>query len=143
MLFNITNSTAASLPIKLAAARIFAKFKCSYSVAKKAYKVVVYPFLLPVCFFLGIITYFRFLLSYVMTYLMQNSSDRIWNGFMHFHGLVYCFGSVTWLMIGHCRICCRLHYGSLSNWKRHRILDFLGPSKRSARKVSFCSTIQH
>ncbi|KAI5387836.1 hypothetical protein KIW84_073793 [Lathyrus oleraceus] len=39
MLFNIMNSPAASLPIKLAAARIFAKFKCSYSVAKKAYKI--------------------------------------------------------------------------------------------------------
>ncbi|XP_058735210.1 uncharacterized protein LOC131607206 [Vicia villosa] len=39
MLFNIINSPAASLPIKLAAARIFAKFKCSYSVAKKAYKI--------------------------------------------------------------------------------------------------------
>ncbi|XP_050907816.1 uncharacterized protein LOC127121335 [Lathyrus oleraceus] len=39
ILFNIMNSPAASLPIKLAAARIFAKFKCSYSVAKKAYKI--------------------------------------------------------------------------------------------------------
>jgi hypothetical protein len=28
------------LPIKLAAAQVFAKFKSSYSVAKKAYKVV-------------------------------------------------------------------------------------------------------
>jgi hypothetical protein len=34
------NSPAVSLPIKLAAAQVFAKFKSSYSVAKKAYKVV-------------------------------------------------------------------------------------------------------
>lgn len=40
MLFNMMNSPAVSLPIKLAAAQVFAKFKCSYSVANKAYKVV-------------------------------------------------------------------------------------------------------
>ncbi|XP_004505570.1 uncharacterized protein [Cicer arietinum] len=39
MLFNMMNSPAVSLPIKSAAARVFAKFKCSYSVAKKAYKI--------------------------------------------------------------------------------------------------------
>ncbi|CAJ2664987.1 unnamed protein product [Trifolium pratense] len=39
MLFNMMNSPAVSLPIKLAAAQVFAKFKCSYSVAKKAYKI--------------------------------------------------------------------------------------------------------
>lgn len=39
MLFNMMNSPEVSLPIKLAAARVFAKFKCSYSVAKKAYKI--------------------------------------------------------------------------------------------------------
>jgi len=45
MLFNMMNSPEVSLPIKLAAARVFAKFKCSYSVAKKAYKVVALHFL--------------------------------------------------------------------------------------------------
>ncbi|KAK2381133.1 integrator complex subunit protein [Trifolium repens] len=39
MLFNMMNSPAVSLPIKLAAAQVFAKFKSSYSVAKKAYKI--------------------------------------------------------------------------------------------------------
>jgi hypothetical protein len=40
MLFNMMNSPAVSLLIKLAAAQVFAKFKSSYSVANKAYKVV-------------------------------------------------------------------------------------------------------
>ncbi|GAU40256.1 hypothetical protein TSUD_60460, partial [Trifolium subterraneum] len=39
MLLNMMNSPAVSLPIKLAAAQVFAKFKCSYSVAKKAFKI--------------------------------------------------------------------------------------------------------
>lgn len=78
MLFNITNSPAASLPIKLAAARIFAKFKCSYSVAKKAYKVVAYFF--TSCLFLSWNYHiFCFLLSYVMPYLMQIGLELISN----------------------------------------------------------------
>lgn len=40
MLFTMMNSPEVSCPIKLAAARVFAKFKCSYSVAKAAYEVV-------------------------------------------------------------------------------------------------------
>ncbi|KAJ1389762.1 Armadillo-type fold [Sesbania bispinosa] len=39
MLFNMMNSPAVLLPIKLAAAQVFAKFKCSYSVANKACKI--------------------------------------------------------------------------------------------------------
>ncbi|XP_057441624.1 uncharacterized protein LOC130733460 isoform X2 [Lotus japonicus] len=39
MLFNMVNTPAVSLPIKLAAVRVFAKFKCSDSVASKAYKI--------------------------------------------------------------------------------------------------------
>ncbi|TKY50167.1 Integrator complex subunit 7 [Spatholobus suberectus] len=39
MLFNIMNSSAVSLPLKLAAARVLAKCKSSYSVAHKAYKI--------------------------------------------------------------------------------------------------------
>lgn len=39
MLFNIMSSSSVSLPAKLAAARVLAKCKSSYSVAHKAYKV--------------------------------------------------------------------------------------------------------
>ncbi|XP_061354659.1 uncharacterized protein LOC133299235 [Gastrolobium bilobum] len=38
MLLNMMNSPAVSLPVKLDAARVFTKLKCSYSVATKAYK---------------------------------------------------------------------------------------------------------
>ncbi|KAK7381232.1 hypothetical protein VNO78_33763 [Psophocarpus tetragonolobus] len=38
MLFNIMNSSSVSLPVKLAAARVLAKCKSSYSVAHRAYK---------------------------------------------------------------------------------------------------------
>ncbi|KAK7257429.1 hypothetical protein RIF29_31408 [Crotalaria pallida] len=39
MLFNMMNSSAVSLPLKLAAAQVFAKFKCFYSIAIKAFKI--------------------------------------------------------------------------------------------------------
>ncbi|XP_054803674.1 uncharacterized protein LOC129306901 isoform X2 [Prosopis cineraria] len=38
MLVNLVTSSEISLPIKLDAARVFGKFRCSYSVANKAYK---------------------------------------------------------------------------------------------------------
>ena len=40
MLFNMMNSSTVSLPVKLAAAQVFTKLRCSFSVANKAYKVV-------------------------------------------------------------------------------------------------------
>ncbi|KAE9593009.1 hypothetical protein Lal_00029019 [Lupinus albus] len=38
MLFNMMNSPAVTLPVKLTAAQVFARFKCSYSTAIKAFK---------------------------------------------------------------------------------------------------------
>lgn len=39
MLVNMVTSSEITLPVKLDAARVFTKFRCSYSVANTAYKV--------------------------------------------------------------------------------------------------------